>query len=166
MIDSRALWLIGLMFLVPFAVAASDINGSDNTITLTETQFQQLLSKQGSGLDAQAVQEITKLSQAVQQLEQSVDGLQTELAEMQRSNDRMREQFATLSRQIDEKFQYNREQLRQWISEDTGAMLVDQAKDLKENIRYNTNPFKANLPVIAVFMFLTGAFLLWIGRKN
>jgi len=155
---TKKLLLLASLLLLSTACYAVDLN----TMTPAELQeYVQGLQQQAS----QPAQPTIITIQADQQLNDKLDILTSEMANMKDELQKMQERFNRLATDTSEAIDQGNKKVVADTSSATQAQISAMAKEQKEYIDQKTNPVRQNAPAIGVFMILTGAFLLWAGKQ-
>jgi len=157
---TKKLLLLASIIMLATACHAVDLN----TMTPAELQdYVQSLQQQAS--QPQPMQPTVITIQADQQLNDKLDLLQAELADMKEEMGKMQERFNRLATDTSEAIDQGNKKVVADTSSATQAQISAMAKEQKEYIDQKTNPVRQNAPAIGVFMILTGAFLLWASKQ-
>lgn len=99
------------------------------------------------------------------ELSQQLNLLQSELADLKDSFNKMQERFNRLATDTDEAILRGADTIIKGVETNTQKQITDSTNHLEEYIDQKTNPIRQNAPAIGAFLILAGCFLLWASRQ-
>lgn len=149
--------LFAALLIIPMALAQQP-----DTNTMTTEQLQEYIRQlQQAGQP----QQTTVTIQVEEKLQQDLEMMIEEIKALKEANTRMEERFGMLVTDTDQKIKESEARSVDKITQNIAKFFETQDINFREFVAMYTNPVRTNLPIIGVFMMLTGAFLLWASRQ-
>lgn len=155
----KILLLIAVTLLILSYAAAQDINA------MTPEELQAYIQQLQAEQQPEPIVQQVIVSQVDEELRQDIKLLVNELRDLKEANKRMEERFGKLVTDTDQKIQESELRTIDGVTKNVLGMFKVQEENFKEFVHAYTNPVRMNLPIVGVFLMMTGVFLLWAGKQ-
>jgi len=160
--------LVAVILVLPFAFAA-DTNSQDANDVVAAAEVLEQLRQAQNQLDQ--VQQAMSQPQIVtvqidSQTQSLLKELQGEVSSLKQEVASYQEKFTRLRDEITAKMESEHDVLEGQINAHTDQKSAELFESIKEYMRYATNPVRINLPNFALWLMVTGAFMLFFYRPR
>ena len=160
MTKTKLILLFVSILLLTASCYAVDLNA------MTPDELQDYVAAMQNQIDnPKPIQPTVITIQADTQLNEKIDLLQKELADVKASMNQMQERFNRLATDTSEVIQSGNNEVVTLIDGKMKEQLVLLYDETTAYIDLRTNPIRQTAPAVGAFLILAGAFLLWASRQ-